>query len=141
LDDPRDQGVDGEIRRLDPVERREDAAEHGVSSVLVLRHQSHVPMTRYVPPPSTLQHAERMSPELALVDATLASDARCALPKGDDTLARLELLVRAHRILQTRWSNGARPLRRLAIALLPSRESEAVTLRGAAVEANDARTV
>jgi hypothetical protein len=43
-----------------------------------------------------------ISPELALVDPGLGEDARSSLPHSDDTLARLELLVRAHRIAASR---------------------------------------
>jgi hypothetical protein len=52
-------------------------------------------------PPSTSLNPERVSPELALVDPHLAHDARSALPQ-EDTLARIELLVRAHRIADSR---------------------------------------
>jgi len=43
-----------------------------------------------------------VSPELALVDHALAESARATLPKPDDTLARVELLVRASRISAAR---------------------------------------
>jgi hypothetical protein len=61
-----------------------------------------------------------MSPELALVDPGLACDARTALPEGEDTLARLELLVRAHRILARRTravshDTAGGPLRRVTL--------------------------
>ena len=39
-----------------------------------------------------------MSPELALVDPVLGEQARAWLPQPDDTLERVERLVRAHRI-------------------------------------------
>ena len=42
------------------------------------------------------------SPELVLVDAACAEVERSRLPRPDDTLARLELLVRSHRIVEAR---------------------------------------
>jgi hypothetical protein len=52
-------------------------------------------------PPSTLLNPDGVSPELALVDPQLADVARSRLPQ-EDTLARIELLVRAHRIADAR---------------------------------------
>ena len=43
-----------------------------------------------------------VTPELALVDLELAAEARSVLPRPDDTLARIELLVRASRIASSR---------------------------------------
>jgi hypothetical protein len=43
-----------------------------------------------------------VSPELALVDPAVAEHARSELPRADDTLARIELLVRARRIAASR---------------------------------------
>jgi hypothetical protein len=43
-----------------------------------------------------------LTPELALVDLELAAEARSSLPRSDDTLARIELLVRASRIAGSR---------------------------------------
>jgi hypothetical protein len=50
-----------------------------------------------------------LSPELALVDFDLAAEARESLPKADDTLARVELLVRANRIAAERARVAASP--------------------------------
>lgn len=54
-------------------------------------------------PSSASLNAERPTPELALVDARLAAAARSTLPEVD-TLAQIELLVRAHRIAASRSS-------------------------------------
>jgi hypothetical protein len=51
----------------------------------------------------------RLTPELALVDHELREEARAMLPASDDTLARVELLVRAHRITASRKSRSRRP--------------------------------
>ncbi len=59
-------------------------------------------------PPSALLNAERPTPELALVDTQLAVAARSALPEVD-TLAQIELLVRAHRIAASRSAARAEP--------------------------------
>ena len=59
-------------------------------------------------PPSTLLNPEGVSPELALVDSQLAEIARSSLPQ-EDTLARIELLVRAHRIFDSRSLVRASP--------------------------------
>ena len=59
-------------------------------------------------PPSTLLNAEGVSPELALVDPQLADVARSTLSQ-EDTLARIELLVRAHRIFDSRSLVRAEP--------------------------------
>jgi hypothetical protein len=69
-----------------------------------------------VPPPASGEH---LSPELALVDAVLGEDARSTLPPGDDTIARIELLTRAHRILAAR-TRGSRVPRSL-LAHVPER--------------------
>src|SRR5436309_1007429 len=50
-----------------------------------------------------------LSPELALVDPSLGAHARSSLPQSDDTLARLELLVRAHRITVSRAQADVAP--------------------------------
>jgi hypothetical protein len=55
-----------------------------------------------------LPNAEGVSPELALVDPQLADVARSTLPQ-EDTLARIELLVRAHRIFDSRSLVRAEP--------------------------------
>jgi hypothetical protein len=65
---------------------------------------------RLAVPPNGLHYvSDHLSPELALVDAELADDARSALPQGEDTLARLELLVRAHRIVVSRAESAQPP--------------------------------
>jgi hypothetical protein len=53
--------------------------------------------------------ANAVSPELALVDPALAEHARSWLPQPDDTLARFELLVRAHRIAASREQEVVAP--------------------------------
>lgn len=55
-------------------------------------------------PPEGTAHSSRaaVTPELALVDLELAAEARSNLPRPDDTLARIELLVRASRIAASR---------------------------------------
>lgn len=68
-------------------------------------------------PPSALLTSERPSPELVLVDAQLAVAARSTLPEVD-TLAEIELLVRAHRISASRSLARAQPL---AVAQAPAR--------------------
>ena len=74
-------------------------------------------------PPSALLNAERPTPELALVDDGLAVAARSALPEVD-TLARIELLVRAHRIAASRAAARAEPpAARPAPAPVPARAS------------------
>jgi hypothetical protein len=57
-------------------------------------------------PPSTSLNPERVSPELALVDPQLADVARSVLPH-EDTLGRIELLVRAHRIADSRAAGSS----------------------------------
>jgi len=50
-----------------------------------------------------------VSPELALIDHAFAESARATLPKPDDTLARVELLVRANRISAARERPATAP--------------------------------
>jgi hypothetical protein len=51
------------------------------------------------------QHATKLSPELALVDESLASRARDHLPAPDDTLARLEHDVWLRRLMAVQAAN------------------------------------
>jgi hypothetical protein len=52
--------------------------------------------------PASARSLDNVSPELALVDQALGDRERSSLPQSDDTLGRLELLVRAHRIAVAR---------------------------------------
>jgi hypothetical protein len=52
--------------------------------------------------PASARSLDNVSPELALVDQALGDRERSSLPQTDDTLGRLELLVRAHRIAVAR---------------------------------------
>jgi hypothetical protein len=67
-----------------------------------------------VPPPDLREKIEPLSPELVLVDGKIATGARSLLPQGEDTLARIELLIRAHRIVEARrapvGADSARPI-------------------------------
>jgi hypothetical protein len=79
---------------------------------------------RLAVPPNGLHYvSDHLSPELALVDAELADDARSALPQGEDTLARLELLVRAHRIVVSR-AGSAQPREHAETEKLASLETD-----------------
>jgi hypothetical protein len=60
-------------------------------------------------PSASLLRSTDLSPELALVDSVLAEDARSRLPQGSDTLARLELLVRAQRLAASRGAPERHP--------------------------------
>src|SRR5690242_15861240 len=62
-------------------------------------------MRREMTPPEGLRPGrilDRVTPELALVDPDLGEWVRSSLPGSDDTISRLELLVRAHRISASR---------------------------------------
>jgi hypothetical protein len=61
------------------------------------------------PPEGTTISPDAITPELALVDERLSERVRAALPRSDDTLARIELLVRAHRIVAARDPEGPAP--------------------------------
>src|SRR5690348_5949939 len=52
--------------------------------------------------PAVARARATMTPELVLVDVRLAEEARAVLPSPDDTLARIEMLVRANRIVLSR---------------------------------------
>jgi hypothetical protein len=78
------------------------------------------------------------SPELALVDPVLAAELRANLPNADDTLSRIELLVRSNRILISRTAVAAAPPAPARLSPPPRPTSRRPGRRGAAVVAGGA---